>query len=245
MMHLARKAATLGALAALLILVTAGCRLGPAQTHPGPEPKNTAEAERTLPTPKERPGSGETPWPPSTGELQDPGSDTPAQERRAQERRAQAPENGATTTERPAQRPQNGATTTERPAQGPENGIATTEPQPSGAMPTPAQGDRTDDQKHMNAPPPDTAQDVAKSQARGEAMAESGGGMTLGARPLSLPEPGYGERRRRAREKQEFPPAVTFMDYQQARTLRTDEDAVSTFGLDTDRTSYMLALNWP
>ena len=105
MIHLARKAATLGALAALLILVTAGCRLGPAQTHPGPEPKNTAEAERTLPTPKERPGSGETPWPPSTGELQDPGSDTPAQER------PQMPQNGDNHGET-AQRPQNGIATT-------------------------------------------------------------------------------------------------------------------------------------
>ena len=63
-------------------------------------------------------------------------------------------------------------------------------------------------------------------------------------RSPSLPEPRHGEWRRRAREKQEFPPAVTFMDYRQARTVRTGENAVSTFSLDTDRTSYMLALNW-
>ena len=139
MMHLARKTATLGALAALLILVTAGCRLGPAQTHPGPEPKNTAEADRELSQRTKREGRGaERPrGPRPRGSCRTQGA-TPS----AQERRAQAPENGATTTERPAQAPENGATTTERPAQAPrerrhntqrdrprrrENGATTTE----------------------------------------------------------------------------------------------------------------------
>ena len=40
------------------------------------------------------------------------------------------------------------------------------------------------------------------------------------------------------------PPATTFQDYQRARFVASSEDAVSTFSLDTDRTSYHLALNW-
>ena len=40
------------------------------------------------------------------------------------------------------------------------------------------------------------------------------------------------------------PSATTFQDYQQARFVSTSEDRVSTFSLDTDRTSFQLALNW-
>ena len=40
------------------------------------------------------------------------------------------------------------------------------------------------------------------------------------------------------------PSATTFEDYRRSRFAWTDEDAVSTFSLDTDRTSFHLALNW-
>ena len=40
------------------------------------------------------------------------------------------------------------------------------------------------------------------------------------------------------------PPATTFQDYQRKRFVSAAQDAVSTFSLDTDRTSYYLALNW-
>ena len=40
------------------------------------------------------------------------------------------------------------------------------------------------------------------------------------------------------------PWATTFFDNPRTATLHTSEDAVSTFSLDTDRTSYRLALNW-
>ena len=40
------------------------------------------------------------------------------------------------------------------------------------------------------------------------------------------------------------PSATTFKDYQRERFVSAIEDAVSTFSLDTDRTSYYLALNW-
>ena len=39
------------------------------------------------------------------------------------------------------------------------------------------------------------------------------------------------------------PPATTFRDYERQQFVSTAEDAVSTFSLDTDRTSYHLALN--
>ena len=40
------------------------------------------------------------------------------------------------------------------------------------------------------------------------------------------------------------PPATTFQDYRRQPFVATVEDAVSTFSLDTDRTSYQLALSW-
>jgi len=40
------------------------------------------------------------------------------------------------------------------------------------------------------------------------------------------------------------PPATTFQDYQRSRFASTIEDSVSTFSLDTDRTSFQLALTW-
>ena len=52
------------------------------------------------------------------------------------------------------------------------------------------------------------------------------------ARPVSTPERGG------------IPPAATFQDYQRERFVSAAVDNVSTFSLDTDRTSYFLALNW-
>ena len=40
------------------------------------------------------------------------------------------------------------------------------------------------------------------------------------------------------------PPATAFQDYQRERFVSAAADNVSTFSLDTDRTSYFLALNW-
>ena len=42
----------------------------------------------------------------------------------------------------------------------------------------------------------------------------------------------------------ETPHTVTFQDYARSRMVDTQQDAVSTFSLDTDRTSFQLALNW-
>ena len=40
------------------------------------------------------------------------------------------------------------------------------------------------------------------------------------------------------------PPLTTFQDYQRSLAVATVEDAISTFSLDTDRTSFQLALSW-
>ncbi len=42
----------------------------------------------------------------------------------------------------------------------------------------------------------------------------------------------------------ETPHTVTFQDYARSRMVHTRQDAISTFSLDTDRTSFQLALNW-
>lgn len=42
----------------------------------------------------------------------------------------------------------------------------------------------------------------------------------------------------------ETPHTVTFQDYARSRLVNTRDDAISTFSLDTDRTSFQLALNW-
>ena len=61
--------------------------------------------------------------------------------------------------------------------------------------------------------------------------------------PRPLRRPRHGDKDR-DRERHQLPDAVTFMDYQRSRTTMTGDDPVSTFSLDTDRTSYQLALNW-
>ena len=49
---------------------------------------------------------------------------------------------------------------------------------------------------------------------------------------------------RGAASRSAAPGATTFQDYRRQPAVATSEDAVSTFSLDTDRTSYHLALNW-
>lgn len=46
------------------------------------------------------------------------------------------------------------------------------------------------------------------------------------------------------RQQGSQPGATTFRDYERSLPTRTSDDSVSTFSLDTDRTSFQLALNW-
>ena len=61
---------------------------------------------------------------------------------------------------------------------------------------------------------------------------DSGAGSPQKTSPPSIPEP------------QREPSATTFQKYERQPFVDTREDSVSTFSLDTDRTSYQLALNW-
>ena len=64
------------------------------------------------------------------------------------------------------------------------------------------------------------------------------------ALPAPTPAPQAATARDPAARSGATPPATSFQDYQRARFVSTANDAVSTFSLDTDRTSYHLALNW-
>ena len=86
------------------------------------------------------------------------------------------------------------------------------------------------------------AQDMMSQGTAGAPEASSWG--TIRGQSHASPthtRPRHGDR---DRERRRLPDAVTFMDYQRSRTTMTDDDPVSTFSLDTDMTSYQLALNW-
>ena len=78
----------------------------------------------------------------------------------------------------------------------------------------------------------------AAVQAAPAAALQSGGGPPM--HPGVPPQ----DRRWSRHQYQQTPSATTFEDYQRSRFVWTEDDAVSTFSLDTDRTSYQLALNW-
>jgi Ca-activated chloride channel family protein len=64
------------------------------------------------------------------------------------------------------------------------------------------------------------------------------------APPAATAAPQAGAAQRAITPAPARPPATTFQDYRRQPFVATAEDAVSTFSLDTDRTSYQLALSW-
>ena len=81
---------------------------------------------------------------------------------------------------------------------------------------------------------------VAAAAAPAAASASGGGNQTPQMHPGGPPP----DRRWGRQYKQQTPGATTFEDYRRSRFVWTEDDAISTFSLDTDRTSYHLALNW-
>ena len=77
---------------------------------------------------------------------------------------------------------------------------------------------------------------VAESQASAAPAPTAAPAATPAPQAAAMPDP--------AARSGATPPATSFQDYQRARFASTVNDAVSTFSLDTDRTSYHLALNW-
>ena len=64
------------------------------------------------------------------------------------------------------------------------------------------------------------------------------------ASPQSAPQAGPPHPRSPRGQQSSQPGATTFRDYERSLPTRTSVDNVSTFSLDTDRTSFQLALNW-
>ena len=96
-------------------------------------------------------------------------------------------------------------------------------------VPTPAPTQAATAQEKEQSAPASTAAPAATA-----APESSQGQRTV--RPTTLP--------REASGGQGQPAATTFRDYGRLDFTETEVDSVSTFSLDTDRTSYQLALNW-
>ena len=88
-----------------------------------------------------------------------------------------------------------------------------------------ADGDMADDMDMAMDDAAPEASDIGGGPQRGQ------GGDAADAEEEAPPEP-------------QRPPATTFEDYERVGFVDTATDAVSTFSLDTDRTSYFLALTW-
>ena len=69
-------------------------------------------------------------------------------------------------------------------------------------------------------------------------------GVTAVPQPTGTPRPPGAAPQDERRALPNQPGATTFEDYERQPLTETGEDAVSTFSLDTDRTSFQLALNW-
>ena len=94
----------------------------------------------------------------------------------------------------------------------------------------------------MAAPAPAPAATAAPAQAYAAPAAPASGGAN--SAPQMHPGSPPTDRLWGRSHKQQTPGATTFEDYQRSRFVWTEDDAISTFSLDTDRTSYHLALNW-
>ena len=100
------------------------------------------------------------------------------------------------------------------------------------------------------APAADMAAEAPRSQSRPapQAAAEEAPAAKAEAAPAakseSAPAPSRSSTNQPAVQQPRTAGATTFQDYPRATFITTARDAVSTFSLDTDRTSFHLALNW-
>ena len=87
--------------------------------------------------------------------------------------------------------------------------------------------------------------DAARAEAAEAAYASEAMEMEIEASAMAVAEEGFGGAGAAPAPAPAPPPsATTFQDYVQSRFVPTAADNVSTFSLDTDRTSFQLALNW-
>ncbi len=124
--------------------------------------------------------------------------------------------------------------------------VPTAEPPPADEADATAEkdaagADAADAPGEPGEPAAPAADEAADGMADGDGMADDSmsdsggrGGDAAAAPPAEEPAPIQPQR----------PPATTFEDYGRTPFTDTSTDAVSTFSLDTDRTSYFLALTW-
>ena len=137
------------------------------------------------------------------------------------------------------------ATATEAPTEMPPADESSDPGEPDAGDGDMADGDMGDDMDDA-----DMAMDDADEMAADmdDADMGRGGDGTDDAMDADMSEPAVSgppsERRVEEPPQPEQPPATTFQDYERTGVVETSTDAVSTFSLDTDRTSYFLALTW-
>ena len=214
--HLARI--VLAALAPVLVLAVTACASESEPAAPAaPEPPVAA-----APAQKAAPGSGEAamapraPAPAPTARAAAQDSSQPVQVAAAPATKTILERDAPV---REAYEQQSSSQPTEKAAQAAP--APTAAPQTSGGQLT-----ASDVQKAMNSSA--AAAQAAPPGQRGPVVkqAAAAGG------PISRPAP------------VSPPSATTFRDYERSRFAATAEDSISTFSLDTDRTSFQLALNW-
>ena len=94
------------------------------------------------------------------------------------------------------------------------------------------------------APAPIAVEKVVTREVVVEKVVEVHAQADRGAPPAATAAPQAAAQQPAATPAPARPPATTFQDYGRQPFIATAEDAVSTFSLDTDRTSYQLALSW-
>ncbi len=116
--------------------------------------------------------------------------------------------------------------------------VTMAEPTRAMAAPTPARAETMAMMAAPTAAPQAPSAPAAPTPARRDSI--EGLSSIPGGYPVPTPPPQAAA----AQTRSGSPGATTFQDYARQPAVATSEDAVSTFSLDTDRTSYHLALNW-
>ncbi len=90
----------------------------------------------------------------------------------------------------------------------------------------------------------EAVREVEAIQPSSPAAAAPAPAQAMQAAPQSAPQAGHPQPQSVQKRQGGQPGATTFRDYERSPFARTSVDNVSTFSLDTDRTSFQLALSW-
>ena len=141
-------------------------------------------------------------------------------------------------------------------AMAPPTSTPTSTPSAATPSPTPAPSAATPSPTRAESGSSSTADDGAEAMDDSDAMADDGmddadygdgmdsDGMADADYDDAMDDSDAMEAADDAPSSPQPPPATTFQDYERTGFVETSIDAVSTFSLDADRTSYFLALNW-